>query len=194
MRGVSEYTGSGQQQQHLLQRSTSYGYEQDGNGGNNGDGGNNGGIGSNLSAENELLVRLRNHDCLCVLDQASGVVGMFVQTLVERTSGVRFLLTTTQRSLANEHSVSLRGLTPESAMRMFIRRCPRENLSIGELPPTLDAMVRKDDMRGRLRCALQEANVLSPGAVMRVCARMRDPHGKTFCESLKAEKVEEERE
>ena len=165
--------------------------------GDDGGGGGGGGVGheqkdyhshnNNGTAESQLLKRLRHQNCLCVLDQASGAVGMFVQTIVERTSGVRFLLTTTQRSLADEHSVALHGLTPESAVRMFIRRCPRENLKTNEIPRIQNASVSAGDMMGRLRCALKEANVLSPGKVMRVCARMRDPNGLTLVESLAIE-------
>jgi hypothetical protein len=141
------------------------------------------------SAESELLMRLRNDDCLCVLDQASGAVGMFVQTIVERTSGVRFLLTTTQRSLADEHSIALLSLCPEAAVRMFIRRCPRENLSVREIPAPkqADVMINPKNLLGRLRHALVEADVLTPGSIMRVCARMREPHGLTLCESLSKE-------
>ena len=145
---------------------------------------------NSTSAENELLILLRNVDCLCVLDQASGAVGMFVQTIVERTSGVRFLLATTQRSLADEHSVALHGLTPESAVRMFVRRCPRENLRVSEVPMATDPNIKANDLMGRLRCALTNANILSPGSIMRVCARMRDPNGLSFIESVKKE-VEE---
>ena len=144
------------------------------------------------SAESELLIRLRNKQCLCVLDQANGAVSMFVQNIVERTSNVRFLLTTTQRALADEHSVALQGLTPENAVRMFIRRCPREDLRTNEVPKTTDPAVRPGDFMGRLRCALVDYAVLTPGSVMRVCARMRDPNGLTLIDALKAEKEQEQ--
>ena len=145
-----------------------------------------------ISAESDLLIHLRNDDCLCILDQASGAVGKFVQTIVERTSGVRFLLTTTQRSLADEHSVALKGLTPGSAVRMFIRRCPRMNLNIREIPHTTDTSVNPKDFFGRLRIALTDADVLSPGSIMRVCRRMREPNGLTLSASLKKETEEQE--
>jgi hypothetical protein len=72
---------------------------------------------------------------------------------------------------------------------MFIRRCPRENLSVREIPAPkqADVMINPKNLLGRLRHALVEADVLTPGSIMRVCARMREPHGLTLCESLSKE-------
>jgi hypothetical protein len=150
----------------------------------------------------EVLVRLSTADCLIVIDQAGGGVGDFVRTVCERTRSVRFLLTSTLRSLANEHSVELGPLNAADAAIMFLRRLPRSNLAEffrDEIQEVWDAAFGGEEDQARLRGhhqgglrgkrvmlerVLEKNGVLTPSDVLRVCSLMRDPHGKRLQEAL----------
>ena len=168
-------------------------------------------FGMHTTAEAALLARLRTADCLIVLDKANAAAGFFVRTLQERTRSVRFLMTTRQRALADEHTVTLRELSPAAAARLLLRRCPRQNLCKDEIPEDDEKLLEAEKqeqeeeegggshrrpsqaLRGvvpRLQRALQRAGLLQPARILRVCSRMRNPGGLPLAEALRAEAAE----